>query len=593
MADTTFQIDVGVTAGGVDAAARSVESLASKLEQARAASTAAADAVKAGEAAYKQTEVNADKAAKALERVGLALAEAKQSGSADVVNKLQQRQKELATAAEKANAALKNEAASLDALKSASTKASEGVKKLENLQKVRDAAAGTGKVNEMAEAFGKLGGPLGVIGQKGFGAATGVKKLGEALGSAGPYVAVAVAIVAITTAILGATAAMTAWAISTADAARTSALLSDGIARSVKGGRELDDTIHRLGRVVPQTEEELRSMASKLADSGLRGKQLSDALETAAVKAAKLKWGPDFQKQTLSLTNQAARLKSNLASLFGGLKIDSLLEKFATLVDLFDKSNVTGQAIKVVFEDLFQPMVDGLDGLVPLAERFFINLEIWVLKALITIKPYGSILKAIGEQFLYVAAGAIAGVGVVIGLFVAAGVAIMAAAAAVQWLVKQLVGNFGAAVDWLKGLSLESIGRDLITGLARGVTGGAGAVVSSITDAVNGGVAAAKKALGIASPSKVFAEIGAYTAEGMAGGVDAKAGEVQGSLTSMVAAPAVNIAAPEGKGGGHTFYLTVNANTASDAQAIGATIREQLLSLLEGDVAQLGGAVPA
>ncbi len=97
--------------------------------------------------------------------------------------------------------------------------------------------------------------------------------------------------------IVAATLAITKFAIESADAARTQGLLLAGIGRSAQGGRELATTIERLGNQVPLTSDELQSMASELANTGLRGQALSDALEVSAEKAARLKFGPDFAKQ--------------------------------------------------------------------------------------------------------------------------------------------------------------------------------------------------------------------------------------------------------------------------------------------------------
>ena len=70
------------------------------------------------------------------------------------------------------------------------------------------------------------------------------------------------------------------------------------------------------------------------------------------------------------------------------------------------------------------------------------------------------------------------------------------------------------------GNTLYSAGRDLINGLKRGVTSAIESVVSAVRNGVSRVVSAAKGLLGIASPSKVFAEIGEYTMQGLAIGID-------------------------------------------------------------------------
>lgn len=65
-----------------------------------------------------------------------------------------------------------------------------------------------------------------------------------------------------------------------------------------------------------------------------------------------------------------------------------------------------------------------------------------------------------------------------------------------------------------------SIGSDIIGGLVNGVVGAAGRLIGAVKDAVGNAIDTAKNFLGIASPSKVFREIGRYSMQGAALGVD-------------------------------------------------------------------------
>lgn len=425
MDGTSFDIDINANAPTVPSAAEQLAALTDRLTIAGQASIAASDAVKAGEASYRSLETAAARASSSLEKISLA-ADAQRGklkaaldagdakGAETAAAKLQaltQRQAETAAKASAASAAMNAEAAALDKLKAKATAATDAEKKLSkeldvskkaatDAEKAAKSSSGTGNAKGISSGLGKLGGPLGSIGQKVFGVKAAFDKLGKTLGDAGPYVAAAVAaaavvvgLAALTAAAIAGIVAITAWGIGNADAARTSALLTAGIAGSVAGGLALDKTLHELQNKVPQTRDELAAMAADLAKSGLKGDALASALETAAVKAAKLKWGPDFAKQLLSLDNQTARLKSNIASTFGGLKIEGFLQQLSKLVELFDTSNASGRAMKTLFEALFQPLIDGLAGFIPKARTGFIQFEIMVMKAAIVIKPFtGDIL---------------------------------------------------------------------------------------------------------------------------------------------------------------------------------------------------------
>lgn len=84
------------------------------------------------------------------------------------------------------------------------------------------------------------------------------------------------------------------------------------------------------------------------------------------------------------------------------------------------------------------------------------------------------------------------------------------------------------------GSLLVSAGRDLINGLKNGITGAIEGVVSAVKGGVDRVIGAAKGLLGIASPSKVFAEIGDYTMQGMEEGVEGGAPRVTRAMGAAV-----------------------------------------------------------
>lgn len=570
---TSFEIDIDARADSAETAAAKVDLLAQRLAAAGEASTAASDAVKAAEAAYRQTEASADRAAKALEKINLAVAAqqdkvqlAIDSGDVEAaeslsvkLNKLKDRQAEAAAKATELTNAMTKEAAALDAAKAAADRAAGEYEQLSKaheqanktaaaMAKAAAAAKGSGNFGNLANGAKKLGGPLGRVADVAGDASEGFEQLTASLGTSG-----------------GAMAAAALGAVAVA-----AAVIAIGAAAAVGLGKAT-------------------LWAVRLADKN-----------------------KDIDKQT-------TRLTSNIDKLFGGLKINGLVAGLSKVVDLFDETSVTGKAIKVVFESLFQPIVDGLASLAPMIVKTFIQFEIWVLKALIAIKPFGStivlVAKVIGVAILAVAAV----FGVLLAALVVGSAAFGALIGTIVWLslkFAELLGDIGrfaaaivkdpsAAIDWLvakfqsildflSGLSLGEIGVQLVQGLANGIMNGGAAVLSAITGVVDGAIGAAKSLLGIASPSKVFAEIGGYTAEGMAGGVEGGTARVQGSLEAMVAPPtdAGAASASGGAGGGNTFEIVIQAG-GGDAPSIATAVREVILDIFEGNARQLGTEVPA
>src|SRR6185437_10004015 len=78
--------------------------------------------------------------------------------------------------------------------------------------------------------------------------------------------------------------------------------------------------------------------------------------------------------------------------------------------------------------------------------------------------------------------------------------------AGVVWLGVEFVKAQTAVANFFKGLDLGAMGKNLIDGLVNGIKNGATAVLNAMKGVVQGAIDGAKKLLGIASPSKVFAE---------------------------------------------------------------------------------------
>ncbi|MDW8805613.1 hypothetical protein P1P68_12675 [Streptomyces scabiei] len=115
-------------------------------------------------------------------------------------------------------------------------------------------------------------------------------------------------------------------------------------------------------------------------------------------------------------------------------------------------------------------------------------------------------------------------------------------------LLKALRDKVGDAVEAVKGLPgrardglgnlgsyLASAGRDLIAGMIGGVREKAGDLASAAADVVGDAIGAAKSALGISSPSKVFAVIGRQTGQGFIKGLTGTREKIS-STTKAIAA---------------------------------------------------------
>lgn len=88
-------------------------------------------------------------------------------------------------------------------------------------------------------------------------------------------------------------------------------------------------------------------------------------------------------------------------------------------------------------------------------------------------------------------------------------------------------------LNFFKNINLFDIGKNIMQGLINGIKSMGSYVVDSVKGAVSGAVKGAKNFLGIHSPSRVFMQIGEYTGEGLALGIDAKGREVEKASTRL------------------------------------------------------------
>lgn len=132
-------------------------------------------------------------------------------------------------------------------------------------------------------------------------------------------------------------------------------------------------------------------------------------------------------------------------------------------------------------------------------------------------------------------------------------------------------------LKFLGGINLYSIGRNIISGMMRGISSMATSLVNTAKGVVNGAIEGAKNLLGIKSPSRVFMEIGKYTGEGMAIGMERSAKLVDDASKVMASASIPDIS---GSGSnsvsstqssliqGNNFYIREEADITKTAREL-------------------------
>ena len=111
---------------------------------------------------------------------------------------------------------------------------------------------------------------------------------------------------------------------------------------------------------------------------------------------------------------------------------------------------------------------------------------------------------------------------------------------------------------------MVSAGADLISGLVNGIKNMAGAAVNAAKSVVGDAISGAKNLLGISSPSKVFRDIGQYTSQGLAIGINNDANKAVREVTRM-AQDMTDAYRPE--------FNAINADVDKDINGINGRIR--------------------
>ncbi len=160
---------------------------------------------------------------------------------------------------------------------------------------------------------------------------------------------------------------------------------------------------------------------------------------------------------------------------------------------------------------------------------------------------------------------------------------------------------FAGVMSWF-GIKLPAqfteFGANILRGLVNGITGSMGAVKDAISNAGSSTIAWFKEKLGIHSPSRVFAQLGDYTMQGLAVGLDRSEGapiaKVSGlaqrltqlgagiaiGTTTALPASAFDTRAPLAQGGfgaglsiqGDKIEITFHVQAGTDPQAIARAV---------------------
>jgi hypothetical protein len=322
------------------------------------------------------------------------------------------------------------------------------------------------------------------------------------------------------------------------------------------------------------------------------------------------------------LQKASAKAQEGFSRLFSGVHVDKLVTAVEDLVSLLDEGSASAEGLKSVISVMLNPLFDMASTVGPVVKNVFRGMVLAVLFATVAILKFRNVLQDLIPQPIVSAIADLTAninmvyVGVGIGIAVVAALAVVLVALSIAFTVVAaaifiatlplnivialllilaavllapvvaiilLVAYFDEAKAAL--MSLASTGATaasgLISGLVDGIISGGASAIAAIVGLGGSMKNALMNALGIHSPSTVFAELGGYIAEGTAQGVEGGAPGVNQAVGEMVEVP-------ETGGGGGRASGARGASITIPVTFVGSSQAEQ--GMIRGFLDQVCGA---
>jgi hypothetical protein len=332
-----------------------------------------------------------------------------------------------------------------------------------------------------------------------------------------------------------------------------------------------------------------RDVDRALAQRQLRGQKAVDfwgKVTLAGVGEKQLgEKAKEFQDTTI--IGALDKVKNRFDALVAGINATPLAGRLLAILnrvaDALDVSKGSGQQILATFDALVGGAADLWDALAPLVDAFASGFGEGFSEAYQTVSEvigllgggkgtaagFADALRLIGTAFGYIVVGAAAGLG------------------AIAFIEAKLAGIAAFVVG-----AAGSIGVAVIEGITGGLDRAKGKLVARLEALAQLLPDAVRKLLKIESPSKVMMQLGAYSAEGFAEGVEGGGPRVAGAAGKGIASPVVRatVVAPKpARPGGSIGTIEINIIGGAPAETA-AAVREELQRLLAEVGLEVGGA---
>ena len=504
-------------------------------------------------------------------------------------------------------------------------------------------------VEQLPGPFGKAGTAISGARAKieGLTAATGVAGA-VILGVVGVITLMVAALVALTAATAKATTELLKYAAAQADAMRSERLRLEGLGTlrrwmrlTGKDAAQMSESINRVSETVPLARSQISGYGTELHRLGIRGRAAESALEALSIAQAvqgdrgrqrmmmlvrmaghsegamadlaervRKELGGNAAAQMRSLTMISTKLRESFQALFTGLNLTPLLSGLFRLSQLLSRNTDSGRALRAIMTAVLTPFIGELGSAAEGIEWFAKELIILALKAAIVfVRVRNAIRDAFGEgilgrimrtqramdafHILLIAAGIVVGA-LAVGMAFMVAVIIGAATPllALSWAIYriyQAIEPLLARVPKFRELFSPAYwagaGLSMIEGIERGLRSGVDRLRSAVTGVANEAMNSFRDALGIHSPSRVFAQFGMDISRGVAEGVDRGASEASGAAGRMMSTTTNNVQSVRGGPSRSVTIGELHVHAGEGGEDTAQQVADALRNFFENDLA--------
>ena len=168
----------------------------------------------------------------------------------------------------------------------------------------------------------------------------------------------------------------------------------------------------------------------------------------------------------------------------------------------------------------------------------------------------------------------------VVGWLIKLNAEVWKAAESVDQAMNSMTASVGN-VSPLAKVAASGVGSSIVDGLVKGILGDAARVGEAITSVAQGAIDSAKSVLDIGSPSKVFEQLGRFTAEGFGRGLEGEGASIANTTAGIVTPDLGKLGARGSTNVNANVPVSIDVSGAGDPQAVANAVA----AIMQGELA--------